>query len=185
MQNIKNLWYKSLQRNDFFLNRFAKNALTNAEKPAMTDISNIFKTKLVNKGSDVFWSENQDFGEVQPKATLIITTPLTESSNESIQLGKILSACTLDSNSYNHLQLTENEQIAWHKIKQAYQPKTIILFGIHPNELGVLALFRLNDINNFDNVKWIPTLSLEKLEQTPEAKKLLWQDALKPLFADK
>lgn len=150
----------------------------------MTDISTIYKSKVITTETDIFWSEKHIVKAMQPKNVLIISKMFSDGSKESTQFNKILEACSLDPTSINLIQLTEKEQIAWQHLKQHCEPAVIILFGIHPKNLGISALFRLNSINNFDNVKWIPTLSLSELEQKPEVKKTLWQNALKPVFAD-
>lgn len=151
----------------------------------MTDFPRIINTEIIDTETDVFWHSNTtSYENVSPKNILILSKKFDEQSAEHSQLIKILDACKLKSDAYNLLQFAENEKKAWHQLKVSAQPSVVILFGIHPTNLGVSALFRLNGINNFDGVTWIPTLSLQDLEQQPQAKKNLWGNALKPLFAD-
>ena len=151
----------------------------------MTDFPQIINTEIINTETDVFWHMNFNLpGDALPKKVLILSRPFPENSAEELQLNKILSACKLTNDVYNIIQLAENKQTAWHQLKNILQPSVVILFGVHPNDLGISSLFRLNSINNFDNASWIPALSLPEMEQHPQAKKDLWTNALKPLFAD-
>ena len=54
-----------------------------------------------------------------------------------------------------------------------------------PQQLGIAAMFRLNEPNRFNERIFIPTLSIPDLEKQPDAKKQLWLGGLKPVFADK
>lgn len=151
----------------------------------MTDFPLIINTEIIDTETDVFWYNNSvSHEQVSPKNVLILSRKFDVQSAEQEQLNKILDACKLNGEMYNIVQLADDEQTAWHQLKNAAQPSVIILFGIHPSRLGISALFRLNGLNNFDNASWIPTLSLAELEQQPQAKKDLWAHALKPLFAD-
>lgn len=176
---------RAYKETKFFWNRFAKLVLSNAETLTMTDFPNILKTDIITSENDVFWDENIDIkGNYTPKKVLIISLPFDENSAESMQLKKMLAACKLGDDDINTVQITDTQKTAWHYLKHALQPATVILLGVMPANLGISAMFRFNTINQFDNTVWIPTLALEKLEQDPESKKALWVNALKPLFAD-
>lgn len=151
----------------------------------MTDILDIIKTPLIDPETDIFWNKALDIPAQDTAVnTLIISSAFTQGSAEEQQLTKILEACKISAADYKTVQLQEGEQIAWHQLKNAYKPAIVILFGILPQSLGIAALLRLNGLNNFDGVTWVPTLSLQQLEQQPQAKKELWVNALKPLYAD-
>ncbi len=151
----------------------------------MTDFQRIINTEIIDTETDVFWYNNSvSHDPISPKSVLILSKKIDEQSAEQQQLNKILDACKLTEDKYNLVQLTDNERRAWHLLKDIAKPSVVILFGVHPSDLGVSALFRLNGLNNFDGASWIPTLSLPELEQQPQAKKELWTSALKPLFAD-
>ncbi len=151
----------------------------------MTDFPRIINTEIIDTETDIFWYNNSVSHEtISPKPVLILSKKIDELSAEQQQLNKILDACKLLQDKYNIVQLTENERLAWHRLKDIANPSVVILFGVHPSDLGISALFRLNWLNNFDGASWIPTLSLQELEQQPQAKKDLWTNALKPLFAD-
>lgn len=151
----------------------------------MTDFQTIINTEIINTETDVFWYGNSVSHEkISPKNVLILSKKIDEQSAEQQQLNKILDACKLTEDKYNIVQFTENERLAWHLLKGIANPSVVILFGVYPSRMGISALFRLNAMNNFDGASWIPTLSLQELEQQPQAKKDLWTNALKSLFAD-
>lgn len=152
----------------------------------MTDFPNILNTEIIDSKTDIFWANQSELTTgMTAGQVLVITSTYAEGSAEQIQLDKILSACQLTQDSCNIMSLDNDTHIAWHHLKTTLAPPTVLLFGIHPNNLGISALFRLNSTNNFDGVTVVPTLSLQDLEQQPQAKKDLWVNALKPLFADK
>lgn len=155
------------------------------ETRAMTDIFAIINTPLIDPATDTFWNNNINISyPTLPKKVLIITEAYTPNSAEEQQLLKILGACKLAEDSYHIVHIPADTNVAWHQLKNTAQPEVVISFGLHPQRLGISALFRLNSGNRFDNTTWIPTLSLTELEQQPQAKKDLWGNALKPLFAD-
>lgn len=152
----------------------------------MTDIPRIITSEVIKSEQDVFWEDiSAVIGELPHKKVLIISTAFAAGSDSETQLQKMLGACQLTDADYNTIQLDEGQQVAWNKMRDLLQPEVILLVGVMPKDLGISALFRLNSVNNFDGIKWIPTLSLPNLEQQPNTKKELWLQALKPLFVDK
>jgi len=77
------------------------------------------------------------------------------------------------------------QKAAWHMLREQLDPKVIFLVGVSPAQLGISALFQINISNRFDDRYWLPTLSLEQLEQNADMKKQLWTGGMKPLFVDK
>lgn len=152
--------------------------------PVMTEFLNIIKTEIIDPETDIFWNTSNTGDAVTGGKPLIISLQYLPGSADDVQLKKILEACKLDTGTCNILQITPDEKVAWHVLKNKYAPTIVLLFGVHPQQLAIAALFRLNGINNFDSTTVIPTLSLPQLEQQPQAKKDLWVNALKPLFAD-
>lgn len=150
----------------------------------MTDFPRIINTEIIDTETDVFWYNNSASHETISTKNVLILTRKIGNAQEQEQLDKILSACKLNIDLYNIVHLDADEKTAWHQLKETAHPTVVIMFGVHPSSLGISALFRLNGLNNFDGATWIPTLSLAELEQQPQAKKDLWTNALKPLFAD-
>lgn len=157
-----------------------------AETPYMTEFPQIFDTDIVNAETDVFWhSEKLANKQLNHNEVLVLTSEISPNSQEEIQLNKILDACKLSNVDYHLVSFSTDEKIAWHQLKNSVKPTKVITFGINPARMGITALFRLNAVNHFDGVVIIPTLSLQELEQQPQAKKDLWLNALKPVFVDK
>lgn len=150
----------------------------------MTDISTIINTPIINPETDIFWQNEPISSSTSDIKNLIITNKFEAGSPEEIQLNKILEACKLSKETCVFIQLDMTDKKAWHTLKNNYHPQAVILFGVHPQQLGIAALFRFNQYNNYDGTKWIPTLSLNELEQNAQAKKDLWVNALKPTFVD-
>lgn len=143
----------------------------------------IISSDIISKQEDIYWNDLSEIPEaVQGISLLVLSKPFTNQQEES-QLTKMLQACQLKQEQYYTLYV--DMPLAWHKIKEKLQPKAVLLLGVHPNELGVNALFRLLVPNHFDDCLWIPSLSLGDMEKQPDTKKQLWVNSLKPIFVDK
>lgn len=151
----------------------------------MTEVSNIIKTKIVGRQWDAFWNDIPAASINAGNDVLVISQSFAPGSSEETQLKKMLAACNLSDGQYNMLQINGNEQVAWHKLREAAQPKIIILLGILPEQLGISAMFHLYKPNRFNDCTWIAGLSLAELEKNPDAKRQLWQEGLKPVLVDK
>lgn len=157
-----------------------------AETIDMTDFPKILNTEIIDAEADAFWVLQHSITDgLSPKEILVITSPISPESPEAGQLNKIIAACKIQEGNYNTIQIDKNEKVAWNHLKNTLNPRHVITFGINPKQLGISALFALNSKNHFDDTIIIPTLSLNELEQQPNAKKELWVNALKPIFADK
>lgn len=147
---------------------------------------NIINTDVIDASQDVFWSDPEALLKAEPRPVLILSADYAAGSAEEEQLTGILGAgCRLMSEQYNIIKLAEHANIPWHKLREKLQPRVVMLFNISPRQLGISALFRLNDINNFDGCLWTPTLSLTQIMQDKNLKGQMWNNALKPLFVDK
>ncbi len=152
----------------------------------MDNVFTIIKSTLIPDIYDKFWEDISDINEPKnTKSVLILCTPFANGSAEEQQLYKMMAACKLESSQYVIFQINEGNVIAWHKIKEKYAPEIIFLFGIHPQQLGISSLFMLNEPNSFSECIWLPTLSLNNLENNREAKRHLWEKGMKPVFIDK
>ncbi len=146
---------------------------------------NIIKSDLVSAAHDVMWEDIsgvvKDAGK---RPVLILTQTYQPGSSEGTQLLKMLEAAKLQPEQYNIIQLEKDKIVAWHQLRERLNPDIIFLMGIHPSQLGISSLFRLNAPNRFNDRVWLPTLSLAELEQRPDVKKQLWLDGMKPVFVD-
>jgi hypothetical protein len=146
-------------------------------------IPDIFKSPLVNISWDAFWEQlPEDMAQLIPKDTLVLSLPFVQGSQEEVQLVKMLAACKLSTEHYNVVQMTEGQKIAWHLLRDLTKPTKVLLLGIHPEQLGIAALFVQHEINNFDNVKWTPTLPLTLLQANNPLKQHLWTNVFQQLY---
>lgn len=149
-------------------------------------INGLIQSDIVPAANDVFWKEVTELvAGKESKSILVITNKLDAGSSEMQQLQKMLDACKLTPDQYNLLMLDNGQTAAWHMLREKLNPKIIFLIGIMPAQLGISALFRLNEPNNFNDRIWLASISLKDLDQNPEIKKQLWLNGMKPVFLDK
>lgn len=148
----------------------------------MNIIPDIITIPVIPSSIDVFWDTFTT--GLQPRPLLILSAPFTDENAENVQLTKMLHASKIAAESYNLIILHEGDRLAWSKLQDALQPKAVLLLGVAPQDVGISALFRLNEPNHFSNCIFIATLSIAKLETMPDMKRQLWNSALKPLFID-
>lgn len=143
---------------------------------------NIINTEIVNSAVDVFWGEVPErFASMKPASILVVAS--TDDAEPRVQ--RMLDACKLAPAEYNLLFLVPGENVAWHKLKAFFQPSVVFLIGIMPSQLGVSSLFRLHEINRYNEVVLLPTLSIAYLDQHESEKKHLWSASMKPLLLDR
>ena len=142
----------------------------------------LINTKIIPGEWDGLWNESALLEHMDQVKVLVLTSPLEKNSPEEQTLLKMLQACTLQNSDYKIISINASEKLAWYKIREQVQPKVVILAGILPIQLGIAAMFRLNEPNLYNDCTWIPTLDLAELEKLPEMKKQLWNMGLKPVF---
>jgi len=146
----------------------------------------IIKTDVVGAGFDVFWEEAiPGEHEAVQKPVLVIVADCAENTAGDGQLQKMLEACKLTSQQYYILRISDGQKISWYRVREKINPKIVFLIGVLPVQLGIAALFRLNEANNFNDRLWLPTVSLQELDKNQELKKQLWTNGMKPLFIDR
>jgi hypothetical protein len=152
----------------------------------MTDFPNIIGSKIIEAEWNQLWKELPMPENISKTAeVLVISAGFEPGGAEEMQLQKMMQACQLDGSGYNVFQPAGGEMVAWHQLRDAFRPKYVLLLGIHPQQLGISALFHLFAPNHFNDVLWIAGPSLQEMESQPEAKKQLWLNGLKPVFVDK
>lgn len=150
---------------------------------SLSSCMQLISSKIIPATQNVFWDDlPEPWQQLTPLSCLAITTELAEGSAANETLLKMLSACKLSADQYHILTFNEGQNIAWHKLKTLLQPKQVILLGIHPQQLGIQALFRMHQPNSYNDCLFIPSLSLEELDASPQAKKDFWVNGLKPVF---
>ncbi len=146
----------------------------------------IITSNLINSEYDALWEDITPLvKDAAPRPLLRLINTYTQEASENAQLVKMLEACKLVPEQYNIIQINKSQQVAWHKLREQLDPKIIFLIGILPAQLGISSLFRINAPNRFNDRIWLPTLSINELEQRPDIKKQLWQDGMKPVLVDK
>jgi hypothetical protein len=133
---------------------------------------------------DVFWEAipAEHRAALAPADTLVISTVFAPDSAEEQQLQKMLAACKLAPGQYCVLQLEEGQRIAWHQLREQVQCTKVLLLGVSPDRLGILALFAVHEVNNFDAVQWMPTAALPELLQDNNLKQHLWTNVLRKVY---
>lgn len=150
------------------------------------EIPHLINTPIINATHDAFWQpEALAQRGLTPKPVLVITASASENNDENQLLLKILDACKLTTEAYNHITLANEETIAWHQLKEQLQVRSVILFAIEPQALGLSVHFMPHQTNRFSDCNWIYTTSLSEINQRQEIKAHLWNYGLKPVFIDK
>lgn len=144
-------------------------------------VPDIFNTLIIQSSEDALW-DNSLSETLSELDTLVISSPFTAGSNEEIQLQKMLGACKLSQAHYQVLQLQENQLVSWHQLKESTKATKVLLLGILPAQLGIVSMMAINEINNFNKAKWMPTVSLTMLLSDNNLKQHLWTNVLKPVY---
>ena len=150
----------------------------------MSDFPDIINTPVVPNNWNQLWDHNDALQNLTPKPVLILSLPYQSATAEEIQLQKMMDACKLTADKYNIIQIKENQLFNINTAIPGLKAEKILLFGISPFQLGISAQFVLNTPNPFAGCVFIPALSLSVMEQQPEMKKQLWNNALKPVFVE-
>ena len=147
---------------------------------------NIITSGIVQSIYDSFWNDlDENTRSLPPKPVLVIARHEDRANPDAAaQLGKMLGACKLQADIYNIIYLAPGQAVAWHRLNDALQPGFVFLVGIAPAQLGISALFRLNEPNRYAEKIWLPTLSVMELDQHADVKKQLWSTGMKPIFVD-
>lgn len=151
----------------------------------MHDFPDIINSQIVSSEYDIFWTKADVLSELSPRPVLVATLPFTPGSAEEEQLKKMLVACQLKETDYHLVHVAESFQIAWHRLRDEWQLKAVLLLGVSPTQLGVSAQLMPHQLSRFGNCTWIVTDNLTTLMQRPEIKAHLWNYGLKPAFVDK
>jgi hypothetical protein len=153
---------------------------------SMSDLPNIISSKIVTNTWDTFWNDPSEFLKgLSPRPILVLSLALPKESAEETQLMKLLQACQLQEQDYNLLFLQDDTRIAWHQLKDRLQVKTVVLFGVSPEQLGVSVQFMPYQVSRFNDCSWIPAGPVNQFMDNKDIKNHLWTYGLKPVFVDK
>ncbi len=149
------------------------------------ELPDIIKSDIIKEEWNALWYDIAELiKDISIKPILILSSSYQKGSEEEVQLEKMLHACKLEPEQYNILQLQETQKIAWHKLHEQLKPSKILLLGIHPMQIGISALFQINELNHFSDCLIVPTLSLSELKKQESVRSQLWNNALKPMFIE-
>src|SRR5262249_54046362 len=155
-------------------------------KPFMSDVPDILNTPVLPAGYDAFWKDEQGILDgLTPKDTLFITPPIAAGSLADTKLQAIIKACGLSEGEYHIIQLHPEAKIAWHLIRDTLKPKYIVMLGIELSQLALSVQFMPHQVSRFDDRAFIPTFTIEQVEEYPDIKRHFWLYGLKPVFIDK
>ena len=151
----------------------------------MKNAATIINTKIVKNTYDAYWQDVLPYTTTKlPSRVLVLVNAFSKDSNEEVLLKKMLDACKLQPNQYNIIPIPTAEKVAWHQLRDRLQPKYVFLLGIHPFQLGISAMFILNEPNRFNDCIWLPALTLNDIESNKDMKIHLWNNGMKPIFID-
>jgi hypothetical protein len=150
----------------------------------MEGFPDIINTNIIPARWNEMWTEQELLKNLQARPVLILTTPYQPDSPEATQLQKMLDACKLQREDYNLLSINDNQLVNISILQQTFNLNTVFLIGVLPYQLGIVADLALNYPNRFNDCIFIPALSLSAMEQQPQFKSRLWNDALKPVFIE-
>lgn len=143
----------------------------------------IISSKIVTAKHDAFWEQALPADlPAGPVSLLVLSLPYTPDSAEAQQLQKMIQACNVADVQVCIFQLENTATLPWHRLRDALQPKVVLLLGVLPAALGVAAVLPMYEPANFNGAIWISAHDLPTLAAQPEAKKQLWQNGLKPVF---
>ncbi len=145
----------------------------------------LISTPLITKEWDWIWERPWDSGSEPGSPLPLLVVSLPRGPEEQSVLDKMMQACSLEPGQFQVLTMEADQRIPWPRIREKYHPENILLLGILPAQMGILAQFRIHHPNTFDQRTWIPALGLKEMPSHPEHKKALWTLGLKPIFASK
>jgi hypothetical protein len=146
-----------------------------------SQIPDILNTPVVDDAFDAYWNSAKTT-DLLPKDTLVISTPFATGSPEEIQLLKMLGACKLTNEHYQIVQISADELIAWHQLREHSKATKVLLLGVLPAQLGVNAMMIPHEVNNFDSAQWMPTFSLDQIATNDALKKHLWVNVFQKVY---
>ena len=162
----------------------------NTIKLPVSEIANLYKKTLVDlkenptSNSEINTSIEWKFLGENKKNTLIILKYQNVTHLPDKQLAfltKLLSACNLSLGDVAIINFQTYDASQLNDILQFFKPKNTLLFGIDPLDIGMPMKFPEFQIQNFKEIKFISSPSLETIEPDKSLKGNLWI-ALKKIY---
>lgn len=145
----------------------------------------LLRSKIVPPEVDAFWQGLPQRWQEQPPVDMLVVTYVYEPETiEETTLVRLLQACGYKPGSNCAIITTgDSEQVAWHAIADHFLARYVLLFGIDPSAMGIAAHFQHYTPTRFGKSTFVLAPTLMQLAQDANAKKALWDMALKPMFA--
>lgn len=137
-------------------------------------LAELYKEVLINEPGQIETSNRKKIDAV------VVMYNKTSSSTDELLSG-ILSACKLDESNSIVLKSTSSKSENIHSVKENYDTKNIILFGIDPVEFGLPINFPHFQIQTSDGIKYVSSPGLEEMMEDKSIKVKLW-NSLKQIF---
>jgi len=110
-----------------------------------------------------------------------IDTTISSNASQLALLNSILLACKINQEDVKILHFVK-ENIGYKAISNEFKPSYVLLFGTSPTEFGLPLIFPYFQLQPFDNITYISSPALEKIENDKPQKIQLW-NSLKQAFS--
>ena len=138
-------------------------------------LSELYKDVLINEPGQTETSNKKKMS-----AVVILFKNNTSSATEELLSG-ILSACKLNESNSIVIKSTQSNSEHLLSIKEKYDTKNIILFGVDPVEFGLPINFPHFQIQTSDGIQYVSSPGLDEMLMDKTLKVKLW-NSLKQIF---
>ena len=139
-------------------------------------LSDLYKDVLISEPGQI----NPSAKKLMNAVVVVSSNTHTSSATEELLSG-ILSACKLNESNAIVLNSSTVEKVNIVFIKENYDTRNIILFGIDPVEFGLPITFPHFQIQVSDGIKYVSSPGLEEMLEDKSLKAKLW-NSLKQIF---
>lgn len=145
-------------------------------------MTSLFQAPLIPQQTDLLWQELPDDWQ-GPVRLLLLCLPQPEDAPAVTMLHELAQkACGMRQEEYRILQVPPDALLPWSKLKCAFQPDFVFLFGLQPAALGIQAFMAFNFPNRFSDTVLVLTSDAAAMAADKKLKNDLWIHALKGLF---
>lgn len=145
-------------------------------KIPLSILSELYKDVLINEPGQIEPTTRKKLHAV----VVVFTDNHTSTATEELLSG-ILTACKLNESNSIVLKSTSSKRENLLSIKEIYDTKNIILFGIDPVEFGLPITFPHFQLQTSDGIKYVSSPGLEEMVKDKSLKVKLW-NSLKQIF---
>ncbi|MBM3432687.1 MAG: hypothetical protein FJX92_06785 [Bacteroidetes bacterium] len=140
-------------------------------------IADWYGQQLVREQSAVDLPTWSVLGDFTKKILILVDQPMQAflSDEELRFLTGILTACYLNLSEVGIVNLKDTPGQPAQQLHQRFHPSAWWLFGPTPEQLGMTDVITATTTGRFEGAPVFASLTLQQLDQQPEAKKVLWQ----------